>query len=40
LEKRKEINLDVRNIFAGPHTEHQYWRCSKLVVSFQTHSIS
>jgi hypothetical protein len=26
LEKSKEPNLDVRNIFAGSHTEHG-WRC-------------
>jgi hypothetical protein len=28
LEKSKLLNLDVRNIFAGSHTEH-HWRCSK-----------
>jgi hypothetical protein len=29
LEKIKYLNLDVRNIFAGSHTEH-YWSCSKI----------
>jgi hypothetical protein len=27
LEKNKDLNLDMRNIFAGSHTEH-YWGCS------------
>jgi hypothetical protein len=32
LEKSKQPNLDVRNIFAGSHTEH-CWRCSCIVHS-------
>jgi hypothetical protein len=32
LEKSKQLNLNVRNIFAGSHTEH-CWRCSCIVHS-------
>jgi hypothetical protein len=28
FKKRKKLNLDVRIIFAGSHTEHS-WGCSK-----------
>jgi hypothetical protein len=27
LQKTKQLNLDVKNIFAGSHTEY-HWRCS------------
>jgi hypothetical protein len=30
LQKSKELNLDVRNFFAGSHTE-QLWGCSKII---------
>jgi hypothetical protein len=29
-ESKKELNLDVKNIFAGSHTEHR-WRCIIIV---------
>jgi hypothetical protein len=28
LQKSTELNLDVKNIFSGSHTQHR-WRCSK-----------
>jgi hypothetical protein len=29
LEKSKELNLNVKNIFAMSHTQHHHWRCFK-----------
>jgi hypothetical protein len=31
----KKLSLDVRNIFARSHTEHQ-WRCSNIEASYNT----
>jgi hypothetical protein len=31
LEKSRELNFDVRNIFAGSHSEHRWSSCSKLL---------
>jgi hypothetical protein len=30
LQKSRELNWDVKNIFAGSHTDHR-WRCSNII---------
>ncbi len=36
LQKSKQQYLDVRNIFAGLHTEH-HWRCSYFITAERKH---
>jgi len=31
----KQLNFDMKNIFAGSHTEH-HWRCSKFYTQWDT----
>jgi hypothetical protein len=34
-KNNKQLNFDMKNIFAGSHTEH-HWRCSKFYAQLDT----